>query len=177
VTVSGQYEAASWLSLRGRGEIYQYEAAEASSGLVPMDDDGWRGSLGATVKANSQWTFDGSWLVDQGYAAPSTSWDLSATYQPNDRLQLAGYGGRLFRPLEFRYYDATGTWVGARVAWSFASQMSAWGDGQYFKDERERPDAGANSWDQFRLRAGVTVTFGSNADKRAPLPPARRSLP
>jgi hypothetical protein len=177
VTASGQYQATGKLSVRARGEMYWYEAAEVSTPGIDSKTDGWRASLGATYVASRQWTFDGSWLVDRGFGAPSTSWDVSATYQPTERLQLAGYGGRLFRPLEFRYYDATGTWVGARAAWSFADQMSVWGDGQYIKDDRDRPDAAATNWDQLRLRAGVTVTFGSNADRRAPLPPARRSLP
>lgn len=177
VTASGSYQATRRFSVRARGEMYWYESAEASTGLAEVDDQGWRGSLGATFTASPKWTFDGSWLLDQGPAAPSSSFDLSATFQASERLQLSGYGGRLYRPLEFRYYDATGTWVGARAAWTFADQMSLWGDGQYIKDDRERPDAAATNWDQLRLRGGVTVIFGSNADRRAPLPPARRSLP
>lgn len=177
VNASAQVRATDWLSLRTRGELYKYEAADVTLSGVDLADDGWRGSVGATLTPSAQWTVDGSYLIDQGPSAPSASWDLSVTWQPTDQLQLGGYGGRLYRPLELRYYDATGTWVGARAAWSFASQMSVWGDGQYFKDERDRPDAAATDWDQVRLRAGVTVTFGSNADRRAPLPPARRSLP
>jgi hypothetical protein len=177
VNASAQYKASTWLSLRTRGEWYRYEAAQASSALVPLDDAGWRVSVGATVTPNAKWTLDGSYLVDQGPTAPSAYFDLNATFQASERLQLGAYGGRLYRPLELRWYDATGTWVGGRMSWAFADQMSVWGDGQYIKDERDRPDAAATSWDQFRLRAGITINFGSDADRRAPLPPARRTVP
>jgi len=174
---SAQYKATNWLSLRTRGERYQYEAAEASSALVQTVDNGWRWSIGGTVTPNSKWTLDGAYLLEDGPGASSRYFDGSVTYQPSERIQVAAYGGRLYRPLELRYYDATGNWFGGRAAWGFANQMRIWADAQYFMDKRDRPDAAKTDWNQVRLRGGITVTFGSNADRRAPLPPARRSVP
>lgn len=177
VSASAQVTAAPWLRLRARGERYWYEATEATTPLVRVENDGYRTSIGGSATPDDRWTVDGSYLVEFGPGAASRFFDLGVTWQASPDLQVAAYGGRLSRPLELRHYDATGTWFGGRAAWSFASQMSVWGEGRYIKDERERPDAGGASWDQVRIRAGVTVTLGSNADRRQPLPPARRSLP
>jgi hypothetical protein len=43
-----------------------------------------------------------------------------------------------------------------------------------YDETRERPDAGALDWDQFRVAARLTWLFGSNAD-RLPLPRAVRT--
>jgi len=177
VTASAQYTPVHWLSLRARGERYWYEDAEASTALVTVEDRGYRASFGGTITPTDRFTLDGSYLLEYGPGASSRYYDIGLTWQPLTTLQLGAYGGRMFRPLELRYYDATGTWIGGRASWAFAGQMSIWGDGQYMKDERDKPDAGANSWDQVRIRAGVTITFGSNVDRRPTLPPARRSLP
>ncbi|MBS1241071.1 MAG: hypothetical protein H6R40_498, partial [Gemmatimonadetes bacterium] len=177
LNASAQVNPISWLTLRARGERYWYEDSGADAPLVAVEDRGYRASAGGTIVPDSHWTLDGSYLLEFGPGASSRYFDVGVTYQPLTTLQLGASGGRVYRPLELRYYDATGTWVGGRASWSFANQMSIWGDGQYFKDTRDKPDAGANNWDQVRVRAGVTITFGSNVDRRAPLPPARRSLP
>jgi hypothetical protein len=177
VNASAQVNPISWLTLRARGERYWYEAAEANAPLVTVEDRGYRASFGGTIVPTARWTIDGSYLLEFGPGSSGRYFDVGVTWQPVTTVQLGASGGRVYRPLELRYYDATGTWVGGRAAWSFANQMSIWGDGQYFKDTRDKPDAGANNWDQVRIRAGVTITFGSNVDRRAPLPPARRSLP
>jgi hypothetical protein len=78
------------------------------------------------------------------------------------------------RPLELRYYDATSRYVGGRAEASFQSQRRLWVDVALVDDERDRPDASASSLSQFRLRTGLTLSFGSTAD-RMPLPPARRA--
>lgn len=179
IQASGTVRPIHWLDLRARGERYWYDNTAASSALVTtFEDDGWRASVGATVTPADGWTLDGAYLMEVGPGANSGYWDLSATWQPQATLQLRAYGGRLYRPLELRYWDATGTWVGGRATWEFARQMQVFADAQYFADERARPDPAATDWDQLRLRGGITVTFGSNPDRRtSTLPPARRSLP
>lgn len=166
-----------WLSLRGRGERYWYDAAEVSTALVRVEDNGWRVSMGASVTPTSRWTLDGSYLLEYGPGAAARSFDATVGYQPTPAVQVAAYGGRLSRPLEFRFYDATTTWLGGRAEWQFLPRMRAWADGAWFRDTRDRPDPAATDWDQIRLRGGVTVTFGTNADRLAGLPPARRTEP
>jgi hypothetical protein len=101
---------------------------------------------------------------------------VALTYAPGDRYSLDLYGGTMARPLELRFYDATSRWVGGRAEWRITPQRRAWADVAFVDDQRERPDAGASSLSQLRARAGVSVAFGSGAD-RSPLPPARRSAP
>jgi hypothetical protein len=57
----------------------------------------------------------------------------------------------------------------------FNDRWRFWGDVAFVSDDRDRPDATAWTLDQFRLRSGVTLNFGSTAERTA-LPPARRTM-
>jgi hypothetical protein len=175
VNASAHVRPARWLSLRARGERYRYEDAQISTALVPrLQDRGWRASTGATATLNPRWTLDGSFGLERGPGASARYADGSVAYAPNDRLAFDVYGGALARPLELRYYDATSRWLGARGEWQLSEQRRVWGDIARVSDDRDRPDASASSLAQLRVRAGLSLTFGSSAD-RAPLPPARRT--
>ena len=173
---SAQVTAASWLTLRARGERYWYENSGAASPRVILEDRGWRASGGATVTPSRRVQIDAGLLGEFGPGASSRSVDATVTYTASDALSVAVYGGGLERPLELRYYDASAAWLGTRGEWRPSGLWRLWGDATWFTEERERPDPGGSTLDQVRLRAGVAVTFGTNAD-RLPLPPARRSTP
>jgi hypothetical protein len=170
---SAQVQATDWLTLRGRAERYWYEDAEATSALVEVEDRGWRISTGTTVIPRPRWTVAVEYLAEFGPGASSRYFDAAVTFQPTERLDLTAYGGALERPLEFRYYDAQTRWVGGRADWQAHRQWRAWADAGWFNEDRDRPDPVAPSFDQIRLRGGVTLSLGSNAD-RIHLPPARR---
>lgn len=176
VNVSGQVRPASWLSLNGRAERYSYEDAGISTALVPqLENDGWRARAGATATMNTRLTFDGNYGVEHGPGASSRSADAQLSFTPVKQLTLDVYGGTLFRPLELRYYDARSRWIGGRVQWQQNDQRRIWADVSAVGDDRERPDESDSSMDQLRVRAGVSIAFGSGAD-RTPLPPARPRL-
>ncbi|HEX6252426.1 MAG TPA: hypothetical protein VFZ56_13465 [Gemmatimonadaceae bacterium] len=173
VNASAQVRPRTWLSLHARGERYRYEDAEISTALVPLlEDRGWRASAGATATLDPRWTLDANYGVERGPGASARFADGSVTFTPGERLSFDLYGGTLARPLEYRFYDAKSRWIGARAEWHVSSQRRVWGDVARVTDDRDRPDASASSLDQFRLRGGVSVAFGSGAD-RTPLPPAR----
>ncbi len=169
---SAEWRISSSLSLRARGERYWYDDAEISTALVPhLADRGWRFSSGVSASLGSRWTTDWNVSIDRGPGAAGDYFDGSLRYAPNDRLSASVYGGSLARPLELRYYDAESKWVGARADWQTAWPR-VWIDGMVADDQRNRPDAAASSLNQVRLRAGMSISFGSAAD-RVPLPPAR----
>jgi hypothetical protein len=175
MSVSGLFRAAPWLSVDGRAERYWYEKAEASTAVVPpLEDRGWRTRAGATATVNPRWSIDAGYGLDRGPGASSTSADLSVSYTPNNVYALDAYVGSLARPLELRYYDATSRWLGLRGQRLYSDRWRLWGDLSLVSDDRDRPDASAWTLDQFRLRSGVSLTFGSTADRGA-LPPARRT--
>jgi hypothetical protein len=175
VNVSAQVRPNDWLSLHGRGERYGYESADVSTALVPqLEDRGWRASTGATATLNLRWTLDGNYGLEHGPGASARFADGAVTYAPNERYSFDVYGGTMARPLELRYYDATSRWIGGRAEWQLSAQRRVWSDMALVNDDRERPDASASSLAQFRLRGGLSLAFGSGAD-RAPLPPARKT--
>jgi len=176
VNASGQARVTDWLSLRARGERYWYDNAEVSTGLVDVEDRGWRLSFGGTATPTERLSVDLSWLGEYGPGAASRYVDGQVSYQATDQLSLALYGGSLARPLELRYYDAEANWIGGRAEWRTGGQWRVWADASWFDEKRKRPDAAGSSLDQFRLRSGLTLTFGTDAD-RPPLPPARRRIP
>lgn len=175
VNVSAQVRPTGWLSLHGRGEQYRYESADVSTALVPkLQDGGWRASAGATATLDSRWTLDANYGLEYGPGAAGRFADGAVTYTFNEKYSFDLYGGTMARPLELRYYDATSRWIGGRTEWQLSAQRRVWGDIALVDDDRERPDASASSVTQFRLRAGLSLAFGSGAD-RTPLPPARRT--
>ncbi|HEU4996170.1 MAG TPA: hypothetical protein VFT29_15240 [Gemmatimonadaceae bacterium] len=177
VNVSAQVRPTSWLSLNGRGERYRYENADVSTALVPrLQDRGWRASVGGIATWAPRWTLAANYGLEHGPGASGRFADGAVGYTPNDRFTFDVYGGTTARPLELRYYDATTRWIGGRAGWQLGAQRSLWGDVALVDDDRARPDAGASSLAQVRIRAGLSLTFGSGAD-RAPLPPARRTGP
>jgi hypothetical protein len=173
---SAHVPATGWLTLRARGERYRYEDAGVSSGLVTgLQDGGWRASAGAAATLDEKWMIDGSWSAEFGPGASARSIGASVDYVPHVAYSFGAHAGILERPLEFRYYDAVSRWIGARAQWQVTSQRRVWGDMVLVEDDRNRPDAGASSLGHVRARAGLSLTFGSRAD-RMPLPPARRPV-
>jgi hypothetical protein len=176
VNLSGQVRAREWLTLNARTERYAYDNADVSTALVRnLQDDGWRARVGASAKAGTRATFDASYGLEHGPGASSRSADAAVTFAATQTISLDVYGGSLARPLELRYYDARSKWIGGRVQWQPNAQRRVWSDISYVSDDRDRPDVAPSSLDQLRLRAGVSVAFGSAAD-RIPLPPARPKM-
>ena len=175
LNLSAETRISSTFSLNARAERYKFHDAEVSSGLVPhLEDRGWRTRLGARATRGQRWTADGSVGMERGPGAASTSADLSIGYTPSDRIAFDIYAGSLSRPLELRYYDARSRWIGGRAQIQLGSERLLWADAAFVSDDRDRPDAVIASFDQLRVRAGASLSFGSRAD-RAPLPPARPS--
>lgn len=174
VNLSAEYRATPQVSLHARGEAYRYEDADVSTALVPqLEDQGWRASTGATAALNRSWTIDADVGLEHGPGASGRFGDATVTWVPNDHYSFAIYGGAVERPLELRYYDATSRWIGGRAERRLGAQRRVWADAAFVDDERDRPDASASSLSQFRLRTGLSLSFGTATD-RLPLPPARR---
>lgn len=175
VNVSAELRPTDWLSLNGRGERYHYEDADVSTALVPeLEDRGWRTSVGATATPNSRWTLDGDFGFEHGPGAAARFADGAIDYAPNEKFSFGLYGGAMARPLELRFYDATSHWIGGRAAWRFTAERRIWIDLASVNDDRQRPDASGSSLDQLRFRTGLSLAFGSGAD-RTPLPPAHKT--
>jgi len=173
VNASADVRATDRLTLHARGEVYRYESAGVSTALVPtLEDDGWRASGGGTATLNPHWSVDGNLGFEHGPGASARFADAAVRWAPNAMYALDVHGGALDRPLELRYYDASSLWIGARGEIQFGTQYRFWGDVTLVDDERDRPDASASSLSQFRIRTGVSASFGSGADRLA-LPPAR----
>jgi hypothetical protein len=176
VFASTRVSATNWLSVRARGERYQYDDAEVSTGLVTgLQDGGWRTSAGATATLESHWTLDGTIGAEMGPGASARFIEGTADYTPSDVYSIGVHAGTLERPLELRYYDAVSRWIGGRGQWQLTDQRRIWGDVSLVDDDRDRPDASASSLSHVRLRAGLSLTFGSGADRMS-LPPARRPV-
>jgi hypothetical protein len=173
VTASAEIRATTRLSLRVRGERYRYESAEVSTALVPdLEDRGWRASTGGVMTLSPAWTVDANAGLERGPGASGRFADVAIAWVPNDLYSFDVHGGAVDRPLELRYYDATSRWIGARAERLLGAQRHVWADVSLVDDERNRPDASASSLGQVRIRSGVSLSFGSTAD-RMPLPPGR----
>lgn len=174
VNTSGELRPTSWLSLRARAEQYRYANADVSIAVVPqLRNSGWRVSSGVTATLSRKLSFDGNASVEHGPGASGRFYDGTLTFTPDSIHSFDVYGGTMARPLELRYYDANGRWVGARASRQVTAQHRLWADVALISDARNRPFETASALKQMRVRGGVSLFFGSRAD-RTPLPPARR---
>jgi hypothetical protein len=161
------------IRLRVSGERYWFDGSGAETALASFEARGWRVSLSATALVTRTLTLDGGYHAEFGPGATSRTWDARVTWLSASNLTLSAFGSTFTRPLELRFdkaqVDAVG--VDATLRASDRLQLALTG-AQYFED-RQRPDAGAFDWNQFRLQARITWVFGSDAD-RLRLPPAIR---
>jgi hypothetical protein len=165
------------LQLRGRAEHYRFEAADAPSPLVTVENDGTRWSAGVTVTRVRDWALDLGYSVDQGVGARGDGWDASVGWTPTSRLSLRGYGATLDRPLELRFDDARVRWAGLDADLRLRPDLSIGLGGMYVYENRRRPDAAAFDWNQVRITAHVTYVLGSGGADRLGLPRAVQRMP
>jgi hypothetical protein len=172
VSGAAAVQAVEHLWVRASGERYWFEATEASTALVSVEDRGWRGSVGASLTLADRWTVDAGVRGEFGPGAASRTVEGSVTWQARDGVSLSAQAATLARPLEFRYDQSNLDWysVGADVRlngqWRWVSDL-AW-----VSENRARPDAAAIDWGQFRASTRIVLTLGSSADRLA-LPPGR----
>ncbi|MFQ6045740.1 MAG: hypothetical protein ACE5PT_05180 [Gemmatimonadales bacterium] len=161
---TGQVRVVRGISLRGRGELYDYDDAEALTPLVQTEDDGWRWSLGATVTRFTGWVFQFGHHVEHGPGAASLGWEGLVAFRPESSLGILAHGSWMKRPLEYRFDDAKVVSYGLRADYRYSSRLTAFAEARRYDELRRRDDAAQLDWDQLRLYLGATVAFGSGAD-------------
>jgi hypothetical protein len=80
-------------------------------------------------------------------------------------------GGSLERPLELRFQDAGVRYAGASADYHKGERWRFGVSAERYWESRNRPDAAAFDWNQWRLSARASLTLRSSADSW--LPPAR----
>jgi len=163
------------LSLRASAERYWYADAEADAPLVATETDGWRWNGGGTL-AYGAWLFRLAYQRDDGPGGRSDGWEGSVGVTPTPALTVTARGGNLFRALEFRYSDSELWLLGVEGTYRVSELLRANLGIVRYDEHRDRPDAAAFEWDQFRLVAGLSVVFGTTAD-RGVVPEAIRRMP
>jgi hypothetical protein len=153
------------LELRGRGEVYGYKETDTATPTVRAENGGWRYSLGIGYNGLRNWRFDYDYTAVKSVGAQAIGWNARVTWEPLRTVFLTADGGRLLRPLEFRYNDVD-LWTAAlRADWRPLPDVRAMVEARYYGEDRKRPDAAAiNNWEQIRINAGLTLYFGSGAD-------------
>lgn len=162
------------LTLHIRGERYRFEGSGSLSGLVDTEDRGWRVETGGTWEPSPQWSVSVAHHSEFGPGASSLGYDARATWHPTPTLALTAHGATLRRPLELRFSDATLAVLGAEVDWQPTARWRIGVGATRVDEQRDRPDAAAMDWDQWRLSARITVLHGTDTDRLA-LPRAIRS--
>lgn len=171
---SGTLSPVRPLTLRVRGERFRFEDAEVFTPNVNVEDRGWRFGWSATWTPLPVLVLDGGYQAEFGPGASSRGYDGRVTWFPGPRFSAGVHGTRFKRPLELRYSDSDITAAGVDVEFRPNSRWRLGIQATRYDETRERPDAGALDWDQFRVAARLTWLFGSNAD-RLPLPRAVRT--
>ena len=164
------------LLLHADAEWFGFSDDGAETPLVDAEDSGWRAGGGARYDINPDWSVEGAYLRSHGPGAAAQSWTGAVEWSPSQRVSLRAFGSRLFRPLEFRFSDATVTWLGFTAAVLPTDRSRVEFSAAHGWEDRDRPDAASFDLNQTRISARVVLDVSSRAD-RLPLPPARRSRP
>ena len=159
------------LQLRARGEWYRYDAAEVSAPGVELLDRGWRWELEAAFTPRPQWTVTTTAHGEVQPGASSSGIDAHVAWRPQEHVDFGFEGGSLERPLELRFQDAGVRYVGGSADYRPDDRWRIGVSIDHYWESRDRPDAAAIDWNQWRVSARASVTLRSSADQW--LPPAR----
>ena len=162
------------LSLRARGSRFWFEESDTETPLVSVEDRGWQLSFGATYSLSPALAVSADQATAFGPGGSYTSFEGEISWLPYSLLTLSAQAGRLNRPLEFRFDEATLYHVGVQAEWRLSDRWKANLGASRFMEERDRPDAAAFDWDQTRIVAGLSVMLGWE-EGQVPLPPAVRT--
>lgn len=160
------------LQLRLRGEWFRYDATETSTPTVNVEDGGWRWGLNGSFAPRARWHVEAGAHGEFRPGASSKGVDGAVTWQPRENLDFSVRGGSLERPLELRFQDAAVTWVGGSATLRRAERWNVGISIDRYWESRDRPDAAAFDWNQWRASARISLTLRSSADQWR-LPPAR----
>lgn len=164
------------LHLRARGEIYRFDDPDAATPLAAVEDDGWRGSLGATYRHSADLAVTADYSIESGPGAGALGLDAGVVWRPVPAVWLRGSAARLSRSLELRFVEADVWQYALDVDVRAIPPLEVYGGVAYYDETRDRPDAAAFSWAPVQVRAGLRVSLGSSADQ-ASLPPAILRIP
>ena len=162
------------VSIRARGEVYEYDDTGAITPLVVTEDSGWRWRVDAAYPTTGRLRAAFGWLREFGPGASASGWDGGVTTELARGLTARGSFGQWLRPLELRYGDAELWAYGVGIDWTASPRLSFSADGRYFDESRDRPDAAAFDWSQWRVSLGATLHWGSGIEQ---LPDAISRIP
>ncbi len=162
----------SKIQVRGSGEWFRYDAAGATTPTVTIEDRGWRAGLEATVTPVEGWTVQGGAHSEFLPGASSRGVDGRVTWRMQESWTVSVQGGALERPLELRFQDAGVTWLGAAADYRVADRWNVGATVDRYWESRDRPDAAAFDWNQWRMGVRASLTLRSEPDRWS-LPPGR----
>ena len=149
------------MEFRARGEIYEFDAAEAATPLVQAEQDGWRWSTGFTFSRYAWWQVDWDFHKEFGPGASSIGFDLRGSVEPASSVRLSAQLALLRRPLEFRFDDAKLWAYGVHAEYRPAPDLRFNFSAVRYDETRRRPDAAQFDWNQLRIEAGASIAFGT----------------
>ena len=160
------------LRLRARGEWFRYDDTETSTPTVTVEDRGWRWGVEGSATPGARWIVDAGVHGEFLPGAASRGVDGRVTWLAREWLDLSVRGGSLERPLELRFQDAGVTWAGLSADYRSGERWRVGLSVDRYWESRDRPDAAAFDWNQWRASARVSLTLRSAADRWV-LPPGR----
>ncbi|HEU4763790.1 MAG TPA: hypothetical protein VFS28_04005 [Gemmatimonadales bacterium] len=164
------------VSLHATGETYKYDPTETSTPLTDTRNTGWRYAWTVRYSPPVPCTLELGHHADFGPGAGGRGVDGGATCVPDRHVTVGLHAGTLDRTLEFRYDDATVTYVGINASYVPAERWRFQADVSRYSEERQRPDPAGFNWDQFRVSGRITLLLGS-ADALTGVPAAVQAVP
>ena len=172
----GRVSPFAGLEIRGRAEFYEFDDADALTPLVTVETGGWRWSAGSTYDLSNELTLSADYHREVGPGAASRGISGNVQLEPVDQFSASFFAGRLERPLEFRFNDAQVWMFGTSLDFEPFRGVRVTANLRRYDERRDRPDAAAFDWEQFRFSLGASVYFGSHI-ATSHVPPAVLRVP
>ncbi len=164
------------LTVGVRGETYRYAPTGVTTGLsVETLHRGWRWILGGTYQDHPL-AASASYFLELGPGAGAGGLEGSLKYRATEKLTLALHGSYLRRPLELRFNESTLRTLEAQADYRVSGRLLLGAELARYEENRDRPDAAAVTWDQFRIATRVSVAL-RRATEGAGLPAAVLRMP
>jgi hypothetical protein len=147
------------IDLRTRGELYRYAPTGAATPLVETADGGWRWSLGAEYADRRHFAASANYFLELGPGAGAGGVEGTLRYRPREEFAISLHGSYLRRPLELRFDESRLRVLEARVDYRASDRLVLGAELGRYRENRDRPDAAALTWDRFRIATRASIVL------------------
>lgn len=149
------------LGVWASGGYRSYGDTHTTEILARLTDHGWRASAGALWRPSEGWTVDASYRMEWGPGGFLNSGDVTARYQPTEKLSVAASGTTFQQIDEFRVGEGRAIGGGLSFDWRVVERASLTGGFSMLR-HRDGGNVFTSPWNQNRAWTSLRIDVGED---------------